>query len=93
MRITFDPEKRETTLAMRGLDMADAGDVFDGPHLTVDDDRRDYGETRKLTIGFMRNRMVVLAWTPRGNARRIISMRKANAREQKAYGPRFGGSG
>ncbi|MCE8438349.1 BrnT family toxin [Rhodovulum sulfidophilum] len=89
MRIEFDQSKRDNTLEARGLDMADAAEVFDGPHMTVEDDRIDYGEARFITIGFMLGRMVVLVWTERGRARRIISMRKANGREQKAYGPRF----
>ncbi|BAQ67625.1 pANL56 protein [Rhodovulum sulfidophilum] len=89
MRIEFDQSKRDNTLEARGLDMADAAEVFDGPHMTVEDDRIDYGEARFITIGFMSGRMVVLVWTERGRARRIISMRKANGREQKAYGPRL----
>ena len=89
MKIEFDPAKRKTILEIRGLDMADAGKVFDGPHLTIEDDRRDYGEIRNLTIGFLSNRMVVVAWTPRKDATRIISMRKANEREQRSYGPLF----
>ena len=32
---------------------------------------------------------MVIVWTPRGAARRIISMRKANDREQAAYSPRL----
>ncbi len=91
MKIAYDPAKRIATLKTRGLDMADAGAVFDGPHLTVEDDRRDYGETRNLTIGFLDGRMVILAWTPRPDATRVISMRKANERERKRYGPLFGG--
>lgn len=71
--------------------MAEAGEVFSGPHLTILDDHADYGEARFITIGFMAGRMVVLVWTPRGAAHRIISMRKANDREQKAYGGRLGG--
>jgi uncharacterized protein len=31
--------------------------------------------------------MVVLTWTPRGEVRRIISMRKANEREQARFNP------
>lgn len=89
MQIGFDPSKREATLEARGLDMAAAGEVFDGPHMTVEDDRADYGEARLITIGFMSDRMVVLVWTKRGDVRRIISMRKANDREQKAYASRF----
>jgi len=33
--------------------------------------------------------MVVIVWTPRGENRRIISMRKANEREQELYGHRL----
>lgn len=89
MEIEFDPSKRQATLAERGLDMADAGRVFDGPTITFDDPRFAYGERRQITIGFLAGRMVVLAWTERGAARRIISMRKANEREQARYGIRF----
>ena len=89
MEIEFDPVKRDATLQIRGLDMAHAPDVFAGATLTVEDNRKDYGEPRYITIGFLANRMVVLAWTQRGKARRIISMRKANEREQAVYGPRF----
>ena len=69
--------------------MARAGEVFDGPTLTVEDDRRDYGEARFITIGFLDNKMVVLVWTLRNSSYRIISMRKANERERKLYTPRF----
>ncbi|MYC67233.1 MAG: BrnT family toxin [Acidobacteriia bacterium] len=33
--------------------------------------------------------MVVLVWTPRDDACRVISIRKANERERQLYGPRF----
>lgn len=89
MRIEFDEAKRSATLGVRGLDMARAGEVLAGATLTVKDDRQDYGENRFITIGFLDARMVVLVWTPRGGAYRIISMRKANDREQSLYGPRF----
>ena len=57
---------------------------------TVEDDRRSYGEERFITIGFLDGTtMVVVIWTPRSGAYRIISMRKANERERRLYGPRF----
>ena len=89
MLIEFDPTKRADTLSARGLDMARAGEMFAGATLTVEDDRRDYGEDRFITIGFLDGAMVVLVWTPRGGAHRVISMRKANERERALYGPRF----
>ena len=89
MKMEFDAVKRAATLELRGLDMARAGEVFDGPTLTVEDERRDYGETRYITVGFLDGAMVVLVWTPRNDGYRIISLRKANERERKHYTPRF----
>ena len=89
MKIEFDPAKRETTLERRGLDMTRAGEIFAGATLTIADDRKDYGEPRFITIGRLDGRMVVSVWTPRGAARRIISLRKANDREQAPYGDRL----
>ena len=44
---------------------------------TAPDLRANYHEDRYLTIGSLDGRMVVMVWTPRGEARRIISLRKA----------------
>lgn len=90
MRITFDPPKRDATLEERGLDFADAGEVFAGLTLDHEDDRFEYGEQRIITVGYLRGRMVIIVWTPRGDARHIISMRKANDREKARFGQRLG---
>mgnify|MGYP000039969593 FL=1 len=90
MRITYDIPKRNKTLIERGLDFADAESVFAGHHLTAEDSRQDYGEVRLISIGLLQERMIVLVWTPRGADRRIISMRKANEREQALYAHRLG---
>ncbi|MDZ4312690.1 MAG: BrnT family toxin [Cypionkella sp.] len=87
MQIEYDPAKRDATLLHRGLDMADTAEVFLGMLVTVEDLRQDYGETRFTTVSFLQNRMVVVIWTRRGPVRRIISLRKANAREQAQFGP------
>jgi uncharacterized DUF497 family protein len=89
MKITYDPVKRAVTLAERGLDFEDAAEVFRDDTLDFPDHRRDYGELRILTVGHLRGRMVIVIWTPRGNARHVISMRKANAREKARFGKRF----
>jgi uncharacterized DUF497 family protein len=81
VRITFDAAKRAATLEHRGLDFADAALVFAGRHFTAPDERRDYGEPRFITAGELGGRLVVLVWTPRGSARRIISMRFGHAKE------------
>ena len=90
MRISFDLAKREATLRVRGLDFADAGGVFDGPEITTEDVRFDYPERRFQTFGLLGARMVVVIWTETEHGRRIISMRKANEREQARYRQRLG---
>lgn len=90
MKITFDPAKSQATLQDRGLDFSDAASVFAGLTLTVIDDRRDYGEVRNQTVGFLVGRMVMVVWTQRGDARHIISMRKCNAKEQTRYSKHLG---
>ena len=88
MRLTFDSAKREKTLAERGLDFVRAGEVFEGVTVTTDDKRLDYGERRCVTVGD--GRVVVVVWTLRGRARRIISMRRANEREIAKFAQALG---
>jgi uncharacterized DUF497 family protein len=90
MEISYDPAKRAATLEERGLDFVDAPEVFSGPIFELEDDRFNCGEKRYITIGLLRGRMVVLVWTPRGEARHIISIRKANEREQARFKSRIG---
>ncbi len=85
MVITFDPVKRARVLHERGLDLADAGEVFTGLTATRVDDRRDYGELRVITAGYLRKRFVVLVWTPRDEARYTISMRHGHASEEQSW--------
>jgi uncharacterized DUF497 family protein len=90
MRVTFDRGKRERTLQERGLDFRDAPTVFAGPSFTFEDTRFKYPEPRYITAGLLSARMVILVWTPGEEvegeeSRHIISMRKANAREQARY--------
>jgi uncharacterized DUF497 family protein len=85
MDLEFDHDKRVKTLQERGLDFARAAEVFAGAHFTGQDIRLDYVEDRFITVGWLEARLVVLVWTPRGEVRRIISMRKANDREKALY--------
>jgi len=87
---SWDENKRQATLAERGLDFADAEKVLMGDQYTLLDDRRDYGEKRFMTAGWLRGRFVMLAWTPRDGGRRIISMRYGHADEEAYYKERMG---
>ncbi|MCK5664671.1 MAG: BrnT family toxin [Thiotrichaceae bacterium] len=85
MEIEYDPRKREKTLKHRGLDFKQCTKVFNAPHIDIEDNRVDYGEERIITFGFLGSHEVVIVWTQRGEKRRIISMRKANEREQQTF--------
>lgn len=89
MKTTWTEAKRLETLAKRNLDFANAELVFEGVTFDQTDDRRDYGEVRTRTFGLLFGRLVMVVWTPRDNARHIISMRKCNDREIKAYRDRL----
>lgn len=87
--ISFDPAKRLRTLEQRGLDFRDAETVFDGPTLEFPDRRRDYGEHRIVCFGLLCGRAVIVVDTQRSGTRHIISMRKANYREQRRFFPQL----
>jgi len=89
MAISYDPAKRDEALAERGLDFADAEELFDGLTLTLPDLRQDYGEDRFQTYGLLDGRLVMVVWTQRGEDRQIMSMRKCNEREQAKFKARL----
>jgi len=88
--ISYDPQKRSKTLAERSLDFDDARFVFEGKFFETEDLRKDYGERRMICFGMLRDRMVVIGYTPRGEDRHVFSMRKANEREQATIAPLLG---
>ena len=85
MEIEFDPAKRDVVLAARRFDMARCGEAFDGFHLTRPDDRHSEHEQRFRSFALLDSTVVIIAWTPRGNVRRIITMWKANDQERQSY--------
>ncbi|HYU13719.1 MAG TPA: BrnT family toxin [Stellaceae bacterium] len=56
------------------------GGVVEGP-----DRRREFGELRIRCLGQIEGRVYSVVYTRRGANRRLISARKANGREQRAY--------
>jgi uncharacterized DUF497 family protein len=83
--VEWDERKRLNNRAKHGLDFTDVVD-FDFATATLHPDRRrDYGEERVISTGYLHGRLCVLCWTRRGNRLRVISLRKANDREYKAY--------
>jgi uncharacterized protein len=85
MPFVWDEAKRRRNIRDRKIDFTDVLPVFDGETIEFTDERFDYGETRTICFGELDGRLYVIAYTWRGESRRIISARKANVREQRAY--------
>ena len=89
MDIVWDESKNRLNVEKHRLDFADALEVLSDPHLVCEDNRKDYGEQRFIAVGYLRGRMVVIVYAMRHSTYRIISMRKANVREQQTYKKQF----
>jgi uncharacterized DUF497 family protein len=90
MRFEWDPEKSAANLKERGFDFAFAAQIFDGPTLEKQDRRRDYGEVRIVATGLADEIALTTVYTNRiaddgETVRRIVSARRSNRRERKAY--------
>lgn len=85
MKLDWDHNKREQTKQERGLDFADVARAEWEAALTLKDVRQPYPETRYVTLVPIRGRLCVVAWCYRGDALRVISLRKANKRERQRY--------
>lgn len=87
MDIEFDPAKDEANLAKHAVPLA-AARAFDwNTALEREDDRFDYGEARFVAIGFVDDRLFVLAFADGSNddAVRAISLRPAEKHEVRYY--------
>jgi len=85
MSYEWDPNKARSNQKKHGVKFADAVAVFEDENaITIEDEHES--ESRFITIGrdFLR-RILVVVYTFRGLIIRIISARKATAREKKIY--------
>ena len=78
----WDEQKRQATLLLRGLDFAVVEELDLDLAEVSRDARKDYGEERLQARGLIRGRLYVVVFTRRGAGLRLISLRKANKREQ-----------
>lgn len=85
LKIIFDPAKDAANIAKHGLSLAKAGSLVWETAVTWPDTRRNYGELRMSAIGYIRQRLYFVAYVDRDVGRRIITLRKANDREEKRY--------
>jgi uncharacterized protein len=86
MGSTFDPDKDAANIAKHGVSLLEGEGVLNDPlGLTIDDESSE-GEPRWITIGANASgELLVVIWTERDGGERLISVRRATAKEQKDY--------
>lgn len=89
MRFSWHEPKRQITLKKQGLDFAHAEQVFMGPTFTFEDDREDYGGQRWVSLGLLREKVVVIVHTESEDEIRVVSMREADKDEQILFFSNF----
>jgi uncharacterized DUF497 family protein len=85
MSYEWDPNKAKSNYKKHGVRFADAVGVFEDENaITIEDEHEK--EDRIITIGMdFLSRILVVVYTFRDIVIRIISARKATARERKMY--------
>ena len=86
MKFEWDENKNKSNQDKHGIDFNDAKEVFeDNNRKTSPDLRQNYGEDRWITIGKILDIIIVVVYTVRNTAYRIISARYAKKKERKFY--------
>jgi uncharacterized DUF497 family protein len=85
MEVSFDPDKSDRNLRVRGLAFSRAQDFDFETALYSQDTRQDYGEIRIRALGRLSGRVHALVFVETSGGIRVLSFRKANSREVKRY--------
>ena len=82
----FDPDKDAANIAKHGLSLVEGEGVLNDPLGLTLEDESSKGEPRWITIGANASgEFLVVVWTERDDGERLISVRRATAKERKEY--------
>jgi uncharacterized DUF497 family protein len=91
VEVDWDPAKAASNLAKHGISFDKAiGYFYDDNRVEEPDQRKDYGEERWHGVAMVDGILLFVVYTRRGEGVRLISARKANRREKRAYRIRQG---
>lgn len=86
MKYEWDNSKNIINIKKHKISFVEAKEIFKNPVVTWTDNRHDYGEVRKISIGGLSEKVVLtVAYTERNDKRRLISARKAKSKERELY--------
>ena len=84
MDFEYDPAKSASNLSKHGIDFDQAQALWDDPWM-LEAPAKTEDEPRFLSIGKIEGKHRAAVWTPRGEAVRIISVRRARKEEIGYY--------
>jgi uncharacterized protein len=87
VRFDWEFRKAESNYKKHGIRFSEALSVFEDDYaITINDEECDPGELRFVSIGMgVKGRLLVVAYTHRGESIRIISVRPAEPNERRQY--------
>ena len=86
MRYEWSPDKDITNLKKHGISINEACQIFENDVFTWIDKRKDYNETRIISIGSLDGEIIiVVVHTDRNGITRIISARPDKKKERRLY--------
>ena len=85
LEFEWDEEKRQQILAERGVDIVYAALIFEGKILTRTDNRNDYGEERKISLGMVDDEAYIVVHTERNGVIRLITAWKGGKKDRDYY--------
>jgi len=84
-RFEWDEAKRQRVLRSHGVDLANLSRFFDGPIIEDFDAAHSHSEDRWRAIGMLDDRCVVVVYTEREDAIRLITARPAEPHEEAEF--------
>ena len=77
--------KHAKNVRERGIEFERFAEMDVDAAISSEDTRRNYGEQRLRVLGYIDGRLHAAVITPRSDAIRVMSLRRANKREVRAY--------
>jgi uncharacterized protein len=90
MLFEWSEQKRLENLSKHGIDFLDAKEIWQGEVLEVLSAQQEHGEQWHLAYDVLDGRIIAVVFTWRGDARRLISARRARRHERQDYQDVFG---
>ena len=86
VKVVFDPEKNSANIRKHGVSLADGDGVLNDPLALTSEDDMAEGERRFVSVGAnFFGALMVVVYTYRNDEVRLISVRKAEPKERRAY--------